>query len=161
MLSSDCIDLLTRFLAHLPFTFSPETVLTQLNTLSLILDAVVFSRLMGAFALLFSSVSEPPVENLEQTALSASGRNHNSSQRIGSASDIEFNTLSSVMDRLYVWEKRLHKEIMVWYFSYKKCLDKFLLLSKHTNHKADNGLLYFYVIFFICQNCFLKMHCLS
>ncbi|EAY98113.1 hypothetical protein OsI_20029 [Oryza sativa Indica Group] len=73
---------------------------------------LVFSRLMGAFALLFSSVSEPPVENLEQTALSASGRNHNSSQRIGSASDIEFNTLSSVMDRLYVWEKRLHKEIM-------------------------------------------------
>uniref|UniRef100_A0A0E0DRL5 DUF632 domain-containing protein n=1 Tax=Oryza meridionalis TaxID=40149 RepID=A0A0E0DRL5_9ORYZ len=73
---------------------------------------LVFSRLMGAFALLFSSVSEPPVENLEQTALSASGRKQNSSQRIGSASDIEFNTLSSVMDRLYVWEKRLHKEIM-------------------------------------------------
>uniref|UniRef100_A0A0D9WGQ8 DUF632 domain-containing protein n=1 Tax=Leersia perrieri TaxID=77586 RepID=A0A0D9WGQ8_9ORYZ len=73
---------------------------------------LVFSRLMGTFALLFSSVSEPPVNNLEQTALSASRRNQNSSQRIASTSDIELNTLSSVMDRLYVWEKRLHKEIM-------------------------------------------------
>uniref|UniRef100_J3M7C5 DUF632 domain-containing protein n=1 Tax=Oryza brachyantha TaxID=4533 RepID=J3M7C5_ORYBR len=73
---------------------------------------LVFSRLMRTFALLFSSVSEPPVNNLEQTTLSASRRNQNLSQRIGGASDIELNTLSSVMDRLYVWEKRLHKEIM-------------------------------------------------
>ncbi|CAM0955426.1 unnamed protein product [Alopecurus aequalis] len=70
---------------------------------------LVFSRMMGTFALLFS---EPPVKNLEQSAISSSKRVQNSNNRIDSASNIEINTLSSIMDRLYVWEKRLHKEIM-------------------------------------------------
>ncbi|CAN6350959.1 unnamed protein product [Urochloa humidicola] len=73
---------------------------------------LVFSRMMGTFALLFSSLSEPPVKNLEQAAMSSSKRSQNSSNRFDFLSDVELNTLSATMDRLYVWEKRLHKEIM-------------------------------------------------
>ncbi|VAH19405.1 unnamed protein product [Triticum turgidum subsp. durum] len=68
-----------------------------------------FSRMMGTFALLFS---EPPVKNAEQSTVGSSNRTQNSSKRIDSTSGVEINTLSSIMDRLYVWEKRLHKEIM-------------------------------------------------
>ncbi|XP_062231420.1 protein ROLLING AND ERECT LEAF 2-like [Phragmites australis] len=73
---------------------------------------LIFSRMMGAFTVLFSSISESPVKNVEQSAISASKRNQNSSKRIDFSGDIELNTLSATMDRLYVWEKRLHKEIM-------------------------------------------------
>ncbi|XP_062179327.1 nitrate regulatory gene2 protein-like [Phragmites australis] len=73
---------------------------------------LIFSRMMGTFALLFSSISEPPVKNLEQSAINAPKRNQNSSKRIDFSSDVELNTLSSTMDRLFVWEERLHKEIM-------------------------------------------------
>ncbi|KAL6619211.1 hypothetical protein ACP70R_034350 [Stipagrostis hirtigluma subsp. patula] len=73
---------------------------------------LIFSRMMGTFALLFSSMSEPRANNLEQSAISESKRNQNPSKRIDSFSGVELNTLSSIMDRLYVWEKRLHKEIM-------------------------------------------------
>ncbi|CAL4893663.1 unnamed protein product [Urochloa decumbens] len=73
---------------------------------------LIFSRMMGTFALLFSSLSEPPVKNLEQSAMSSSKRSQNSSNRFDFLSDVELNTLSATMDRLYVWEKRLHKEIM-------------------------------------------------
>lgn len=75
--------------------------------------------MIGTFALLFS---EPPVKNAEQSAIGSSSRTQNSSKRIDSTGGVEINTLSSIMDRLYVWEKRLHKEIMVCYSSlYKKC----------------------------------------
>uniref|UniRef100_A0ACD5U460 Uncharacterized protein n=1 Tax=Avena sativa TaxID=4498 RepID=A0ACD5U460_AVESA len=73
---------------------------------------LIFTRMMGTIDLLFSSISEPPLKNGEQSAISASQRVQNSSNRISSASNVEINTLSSIMDRLYVWEKRLHKEIM-------------------------------------------------
>ncbi|CAD6272083.1 unnamed protein product [Miscanthus lutarioriparius] len=73
---------------------------------------LVFSRMMGTFALLFSSISEPPVKSLEQSAINSSKGNQNSSKRFDLPSDVELNTLSATMDRLYVWEKRLHKEIM-------------------------------------------------
>ncbi|XP_037474206.1 protein ALTERED PHOSPHATE STARVATION RESPONSE 1-like [Triticum dicoccoides] len=70
---------------------------------------LIVSRMMGTFALLFS---EPPVKNAEQSTVGSSNRTQNSSKRIDSTSGVEINTLSSIMDRLYVWEKRLHKEIM-------------------------------------------------
>jgi hypothetical protein len=89
---------------------------TQLNNLILALDAVVFSRMIGTFTLLFSSMSDQPVKNLDQSTINASKRNQNPSKRFDFASDIELNTLSAAMDRLYVWEKRLHKEVMVCYF---------------------------------------------
>ncbi|KAM0854144.1 hypothetical protein ACQ4PT_050602 [Festuca glaucescens] len=73
---------------------------------------LIFSRMMGTFALMFSSISEPPMKNMEQSAISASKRVQNSSKRMDSANNVELNTLSSIMDRLYVWERRLHKEIM-------------------------------------------------
>ncbi|KAJ1262993.1 hypothetical protein BS78_09G150100 [Paspalum vaginatum] len=73
---------------------------------------LIFSRMMGTFTLLFSSMSEPPVKNLEQSAINSSKRNQNSSKRFDISSDVELNTLSAAMDRLCVWEKRLHKEIM-------------------------------------------------
>ncbi|RLN29246.1 uncharacterized protein C2845_PM05G37490 [Panicum miliaceum] len=73
---------------------------------------LIFSRMMGTFALLFSSLSEPPVKNLEESAMNSSKRSQNSSKRFDFSSDVELNTLSATMDRLYVWEKRLHKEIM-------------------------------------------------
>ncbi|KAK3135522.1 hypothetical protein QOZ80_5BG0419950 [Eleusine coracana subsp. coracana] len=73
---------------------------------------LVFSRMIGTFALLFSSMSEPPAKNLDQSAISSSKRNQNPSKRFDFVSDVELNTLSATMDRLYVWEKRLHKEIM-------------------------------------------------
>ncbi|KAM0891293.1 hypothetical protein ACQ4PT_026513 [Festuca glaucescens] len=73
---------------------------------------LIFTRMMGTIALLFSSISEPPLKNGEQSAISASQRVQNSSNRINRASNVEINTLSSIMDRLYVWEKRLHKEIV-------------------------------------------------
>ncbi|KAG2619172.1 hypothetical protein PVAP13_3NG140839 [Panicum virgatum] len=73
---------------------------------------LIFSRMMGTFALLFSPLSEPPVKNLEQSAMNSSKRSQNSSKRFDFSSDVELNTLSATMDRLYVWEKRLHKEIM-------------------------------------------------
>ncbi|KAG8068609.1 hypothetical protein GUJ93_ZPchr0005g14330 [Zizania palustris] len=97
---------------------------------------LVFSRLMGTFALLFPSVSQPPVKNLEQTALSASGRNQNSSIRNDVASDIELNTLSSVMNRLYMWEKRLHKEIM----EEEKLRIAYDKQWKHLKRLDDNGM---------------------
>jgi hypothetical protein len=90
--------------------------------LTLTLDAVIFTRMLGTIDLLFSSISEPPLKNGEQSAISASQRVQNSSNRINRASNVEINTLSSIMDRLYVWEKRLHKEIVVCYFYYMKCL---------------------------------------
>jgi hypothetical protein len=89
--------------------------------LYLALDAVVFSRMIGTFALLFSSIPEPPVKNLEQSAINSSKRNQNPSKGSDFASDIQQNTLSATMDRLYVWEKRLHKEIMVCYFHCVVC----------------------------------------
>ncbi|GJM88635.1 hypothetical protein PR202_ga04720 [Eleusine coracana subsp. coracana] len=73
---------------------------------------LVFSRMIGTFALLFSSMSEPPPKNLDQSAISSSKRNQNPSKRFDFVSDVELNTLSATMDRLYVWEKRLHKEIL-------------------------------------------------
>ncbi|RCV17642.1 hypothetical protein SETIT_3G236300v2 [Setaria italica] len=73
---------------------------------------LIFSRMMGTFALLFSSLSEPPAKNLEQSAMNSSKRSQNLSKRFDFSSDVELNTLSATMDRLYVWEKRLHKEIM-------------------------------------------------
>ncbi|CAD6333763.1 unnamed protein product [Miscanthus lutarioriparius] len=73
---------------------------------------LVFSRMMGTFALLFSSISEPPVKSLEQSAINSSKGSQNSGKRFDLPSDVELNTLSATMDRLYVWEKRLHKEIM-------------------------------------------------
>ncbi|PVH62358.1 hypothetical protein PAHAL_3G273800 [Panicum hallii] len=73
---------------------------------------LIFSRMMGTFALLFSSLSETPVKNLEQSAMNSSKRSQDSSKRFDFSSDVELNTLSATMDRLYVWEKRLHKEIM-------------------------------------------------
>ncbi|XP_051199534.1 protein ROLLING AND ERECT LEAF 2 [Lolium perenne] len=73
---------------------------------------LIFTRMMGTIDLLFSSMSEPPLKNGEQSAISASQRVQNSSNRINRASNVEINTLSSIMDRLYVWEKRLHKEIV-------------------------------------------------
>jgi len=79
--------------------------------------------MMGTFTLLFSSISEPPVKSLEQSAINSSKGNQNSSKRFDLPSDVELNTLSATMDRLYVWEKRLHKEIMVCYFLYMKCGD--------------------------------------
>ena len=100
---------------------------TQLNNLILTLGAVIFSRMMGTFALLFSPLSEPPVKNLEQSAMNSSKRSQNSSKRFDFSSDVELNTLSATMDRLYVWEKRLHKEIMVCYFNHTKCEAQFLL----------------------------------
>ena len=101
--------------------FSANIFPTRLHNLTLTLDAVVFSRIMGTFALLFS---EPLVNNMEHSAISASKRVQNLNNRIDGASNIEINTLSSIMDRLYVWEKRLHKEIMVCYFSlYQVCLN--------------------------------------
>ena len=100
---------------------------TQLNNLILTLGAVIFSRMMGTFALLFSPLSEPPVKNLEQSAMNSSKRSQNSSKRFDFSSDVELNTLSATMDRLYVWEKRLHKEIMVRYFNHMNCEAQFLL----------------------------------
>ncbi|KAG0518151.1 hypothetical protein BDA96_09G150700 [Sorghum bicolor] len=73
---------------------------------------LIFSRMMGTFALLFSSISEPPVKSLEESAINPSKGNQNSSKRFDFPSDVELNTLSATMDRLYVWEKRLHKEIV-------------------------------------------------
>ncbi|VAH07624.1 unnamed protein product [Triticum turgidum subsp. durum] len=70
---------------------------------------LIVSRMIGTFALLFS---EPSVKNAEQSAIGSSSRTQNSSKRIDGTSGVEINTLSSIMDRLYVWEKRLHKEIM-------------------------------------------------
>jgi hypothetical protein len=73
--------------------------------------------------LLFSSLSEPPAKNLEQSAMSSSKRSHNFSKGFDLSSDVELDTLSATMDRLYVWEKRLHKEIMVCYFSHINCAE--------------------------------------
>ncbi|KAI4967156.1 hypothetical protein ZWY2020_030237 [Hordeum vulgare] len=74
---------------------------------------LIVSRMMGTFALLFS---EPPVNNAEQSTIGSSSRTHNSIKRIDSTTGVEINTMSSEMDRLYVCEKRLHKEIMVCSF---------------------------------------------
>lgn len=83
--------------------------------------------MMGTFALLFSSISEPTVKSMEQTAINSSKIKQNSSKRFDFPSDVELNTLSATMDRLYVWEKRLHKEIMVCCSLYMKCGNLFFL----------------------------------
>nr|CAB3465195.1 unnamed protein product [Digitaria exilis] len=72
---------------------------------------LIFSRMMGTFALLFSPLSEAPAKNLEQSAIDSSKRIQNSSKRFDLSSDVELNTLSATMDRFLnsgIFGKRKH-----------------------------------------------------